>query len=180
MILVVGLGNIGKQYQNTYHNAGFLFIDECVKENFLLEKKFEAYIARSGSTMFAKPTTYMNRSGDAIKKITTYFNIPPENVVIVHDDSDILLGEYKVQNGRGSGGHHGINSIFQQLGTNQLTRIRIGVRPLRFQGLKASQFVLHRISQEDQAILQATFAKIRQTHPEVIGLEQIHHTHKPE
>lgn len=170
MRLVVGLGNIGKKYEGTYHNAGFMFLESCVSEEFRLEKKFESYITRDGETIYALPTTFMNRSGDAVKKIIQYFDIPSDDVIVVHDDSDILLGDFKVQHARGSGGHHGIDSIFDQLGTREVTRIRIGVRPEGLVGVKASRFVLQSIPKEDKEKLYETFNQIKQEYSKILGI----------
>jgi PTH1 family peptidyl-tRNA hydrolase len=129
MKLIVGLGNYGKEYQKTKHNYGFMVIDEFAKRNNFPEFKlnFFSLLSIKNNIIIAKPQTYMNNSGKAVKAISNYYKILPEEIVIVHDDVDIKLGEIKEDQDRGSAGHNGIKSIIENLGTKNFKRIRMGI-----------------------------------------------------
>ncbi len=165
--IIAGLGNPGKEYENTYHNAGFLAVDYFINKvkklpmKTVKDKKFE--FAENGNAIFIKPLTYMNESGLPIKNSLRYFKAGPEELLIMHDDSDILLGEYKLSFERGSGGHKGIESAIQHLKTNKFWRIRIGIRPPSKSGTpkkKASEFVLKNIVPTHKRLLMSAFAAI--------------------
>jgi PTH1 family peptidyl-tRNA hydrolase len=161
MKLVVGLGNIGDNYKQTYHNIGFEFLDFITnKANFSYKKQFLGSIYSQLDTIYLKPHTYMNNSGQAVLAVKQYYNIQDNDITIVHDDSDIALGEYKIHINRGSGGHHGVDSIFQHI-SPAVTRIRIGIRADRFQGQKAQAFVLRHISEEDKVILDQVYKTLQ-------------------
>ncbi len=129
MKLIVGLGNYGKEYQKTKHNYGFMVIDEFAKRNNFPEFKlnFFSLLSIKNNIIIAKPQTYMNNSGKAVKAISNYYKILPEEIVIVHDDVDIKLGEIKEDQDRESAGHNGIKSIIENLGTKNFKRIRMGI-----------------------------------------------------
>lgn len=162
MQLIVGLGNIGDKYKSTYHNIGFEFLDFITNQaEFGHKKQFLGAIYKNGDTIYLKPHTYMNNSGQAVLAVKQYYNIPDDKIIIIHDDSDIVLGEYKIQANRGSGGHHGIDSIFQHI-SPAVTRIRIGIRAERFMGQKAKEFVLRAISEEDKIILEQVYRQVQE------------------
>jgi PTH1 family peptidyl-tRNA hydrolase len=162
MKLIVGLGNIGDNYRDTYHNIGFEFLDIITnKADFGYKKQFLGSIYKEGDTIYLKPHTYMNNSGQAVLAVKKYYNIEDDNIIIIHDDSDIILGEYKIQTNRGSGGHHGVNSVFQHI-SSAVTRIRVGIRAEKFIGQKAQVFVLNKISLEDKTILEQVYKKIQE------------------
>jgi PTH1 family peptidyl-tRNA hydrolase len=132
--LIVGLGNVGKEYEGTRHNAGFMFLDELAREkgaSFKEDSKFRALISeikvKNNKIILAKPTTYMNNSGEAVKLICDYYRIEPEEVLIVHDDLDIELASVKVQFAKGPREHNGVASIKRALGTEEFWSIRIGI-----------------------------------------------------
>jgi PTH1 family peptidyl-tRNA hydrolase len=139
MILVVGLGNVGRQYKDTPHNAGFEFLNafrtSLIEEGYVAdlwknENMFQSEICKirkDGELQFllAKPTTYMNKSGEAVLKLVTKFS--PDLVVIAHDDLDIKLGEFKVQVGKSPKNHNGVLSIEKIKGSSKYIRVRIGV-----------------------------------------------------
>lgn len=130
MQLIVGLGNPGEKYSQNRHNAGFLFVDAVASKNKIgweNKSNLNAEIAKSEKLFLVKPTTFMNSSGLAVRKILDYFNISLNLLYVVHDDLDIKLGEYKLQKAVGPKLHNGINSIENALGTDQFWRIRIGV-----------------------------------------------------
>jgi len=132
--LIVGLGNPGKEYENTRHNTGFLFVDELAKylkaPDFTLQKKLKAEISKSEITL-TKPQTFINKSGDAVLAVSKFYKIKPENILVVHDDIDILWGNFKFSFGRSSAGHKGVESIIKALKTKNFWRLRIGIQPIR-------------------------------------------------
>lgn len=158
MHLIVGLGNPGKKYEKTRHNVGFMIVDALREEltsydvgAWELSKKFNAYIAgctrKSRKLLLAKPTTFMNDSGHAVQLIAHYYKIPPRDILVVHDDKDIPLGEVKVQTDRGHAGHNGIRSIQSCIGTQQFTRYRIGIRSANEKRMQdTAKFVLGKFS----------------------------------
>ena len=161
MKLIVGLGNIGKEYENTYHNIGFQVLDYiCGKDSFSENKKLLSLFYKDGYFIFIKPTTFMNLSGNAVRLCMNYWKINLEDVIIIQDDTDILLGEFKLQKNRGSGGHKGIISISENVQTNDFSRIRIGARSPDYEGIKSSDFVLKKISPKDQEILEKVYKEI--------------------
>lgn len=165
--IIAGLGNPGNEYENTYHNVGFLAVDYFINKvkklslKNLKGKNFE--YAENGNTIFVRPLTFMNESGTAIKNSLKYFKASPNELLVMHDDSDILLGEYKLSFERGSGGHKGIESIIANLKTNKFWRIRIGIRPPSRSGMprkKALEFVLKNISPAHKRLLMSVFADV--------------------
>jgi peptidyl-tRNA hydrolase, PTH1 family len=130
MTIIIGLGNPTKKHENDRHNVGFMTLD-CFasKHSLSFENKniFDAHIANEGEVVFAKPQTYMNDSGLSAQKLFKQYKEMP---VVVYDDVDINLGEVKCSFGRGAGGHNGVQSIIDHLGTKDFFRIRIGVRPV--------------------------------------------------
>lgn len=168
MILLVGLGNIGLDYGNTYHNVGFQCLSFLGEGEFKQDQKLESFILTQAGIVYAKPSTMMNRSGRAVQKIQAYYDIPRTQTIIIHDDSDIALGQYKIQANRGSGGHNGIASIMSSCGGKEMTRIRIGVRSERFQAFKAKDFVLKPISVSDKGVLDTVYERIKEDLPQVI------------
>lgn len=130
MLAFIGLGNPGEKYEKNRHNVGFLFVDAIAKKHGLElvpNKYVESWVTTRDQYLLAKPTTFMNASGDAVKKLISFYSLLVPNIHIVHDDLDIRLGEYKIQKGVGPKLHNGINSIEEKLGTDQFYRIRIGV-----------------------------------------------------
>ncbi|MDP2638552.1 MAG: aminoacyl-tRNA hydrolase [Candidatus Azambacteria bacterium] len=117
--LIVGLGNPGKEYEKTRHNIGLLFIDELSKQSNAPDFKYE------------KSPTFMNKSGIAVSTLSKSLKIKPENILIVHDDIDILWGNFKLSFGRSSAGHKGVESIIKTLKTKNFWRLRIGIQPVR-------------------------------------------------
>lgn len=135
MRLIVALGNPGKQYENTRHNAGFLMLDEIQKSldfpAFELTTKFNALVCEKNlageKIILAKPQSFMNRSGEVTKKLLTFYKIPKENVTVLHDDLDLELGKFKISLDASAAGHNGVQNIIDQLGSQQFKRIRIGI-----------------------------------------------------
>ncbi len=161
--IIVGLGNPGKEYEDTYHNVGSWMIEERLAQSgasgFQKEKIFQ--FSKGGGLIFAKPLIFMNDSGRAVQAVLKKFNARTDNLLVIHDDSDIIVGDYKVAWGRGSAGHNGIKSIIDTLGTQDFWRLRIGIRPLPVRGkrLKAGDFVLKKISLANKKTLKQVFEK---------------------
>lgn len=145
MKLIVGLGNPGAKYSKVRHNLGFMVVDELVKKmeggEWKMEEKFKSEILLrqladqndNEVVMVAKPQTYMNNSGLAVKLLTTYYQLPPTDVIIVHDELDLPLGKIKVRLGGAAAGHHGVESIIKALDNDQFIRVRLGIGNLRTQ-----------------------------------------------
>lgn len=166
MYLIVGLGNPGKSYIKTRHNVGFLMIDELQKRysfpEFTLSKKHTSLVSEGivneTQVLLAKPQTFMNNSGKAVKS----FAKAKPTLIVVHDDIDIPLGSIKVSENRGSAGHKGIDSIIQSLGTKNFTRIRIGIRPTKGKPDNIEKFVLKSFSSTETKLLTPSIADAMQ------------------
>lgn len=133
MNLIVGLGNPGEKYASTRHNIGFMVADKLLKEELSVEKSWEfnkglkTELFKIGDLIFAKPQTFMNESGVAVKKLIDLYKIEPQNLWVLHDDIDFPLGKIRIKVGGGSAGHHGIESIIRETGADLFVRFRLGV-----------------------------------------------------
>ncbi|WP_342610518.1 aminoacyl-tRNA hydrolase [Staphylococcus hsinchuensis] len=154
MKCIVGLGNVGKRFEQTRHNIGFEVIDYMLDQHrFTLDKqKFKgAYtIERIGNekVMFIEPLTMMNLSGEAVGPLMKYYDIDVEDLIVLYDDLDLPQGEIRLRQKGSAGGHNGMKSIIQVLGTDRFKRIRIGVdRPSN--GMSIADYVLQKFSKEE-------------------------------
>ncbi|HUY69535.1 MAG TPA: aminoacyl-tRNA hydrolase [Candidatus Tyrphobacter sp.] len=151
--LIVGLGNPGKKYESTYHNVGFLAVSALAGKSGLrlrrpgLRAKFQ--IASAGGFFLARPLTYMNESGQAVKAALAYLKLSPADLIVIHDEADLPAGRFKFASGGQSAGHKGIASVIHCLGTTDFSRLRIGVGQLQDPRLKAGDFVLRKIAPGD-------------------------------
>ncbi len=134
MPLIAGLGNPGRQYARTRHNAGFMVLDRLAdrwRVSLGSKKKFQARVAlldRDGNRLLlCQPETFMNASGESVKAISAFYRVGPENILTVVDDADLPLGEIRLRPRGSSGGHHGLESIEQHLGTREFPRLRVGI-----------------------------------------------------
>jgi peptidyl-tRNA hydrolase, PTH1 family len=159
MKLIVGLGNIGKKYENTRHNAGFLAVDllaEGLEASWTEDKKHNALIAKTSlhgeTVLLAKPTTFMNLSGEAVQSLASYYKVDPKDILIVQDELDLAPGSLAFMSKGGDAGHNGISSIQERLGTNETARLRLGVgRPM---GTMATEdWVLGKLDEATRKIL---------------------------
>jgi len=131
--LVVGLGNPGRDYEDTRHNAGFMVVDKIAQDfNISFNKtKFDTIFGRGFiedvDVLLAKPLAFMNRSGPPLQKLAHYFRIPGEDMLVIHDDIDLAFGRLKIKEKGGHGGHNGIRSIMDAFGGGDFDRLRIGV-----------------------------------------------------
>lgn len=157
MYLIVGLGNPGREYENTRHNVGFMIIDRFAKDNNLefSKSKFNGlYIdtnINNKKTILLKPQSYMNLSGEVVKKFVDFYKIPIENVFIIHDDLDIELGKYKLKTNSSSGGHNGLKNIELHLGTKNYKRLKIGIS--KNKNYDTKDYVLGKFLNEEKEIL---------------------------
>lgn len=148
MKLIVGLGNPGKEYENTRHNVGFLFIDKLSTE------------VDSQKNILLKPQTFMNNSGMAVRTKIDFYKLSPADLIVIHDDKDLLLGEYKIQKDRGAAGHNGVQSIIDHLGTRDFMRVRIGIAHEDKQTMgDTADFVLNKFTKEEKEVLNKTVDK---------------------
>lgn len=159
MKLIVGLGNIGKEYDGTRHNVGFMVLDELAKrEGISFNKvKNEATLAdfmfKGEKIILAKPLTYMNESGRSVRPLMDFYKIPVEDVIIIHDDMDLPVGHLRLRQKGSAGGHNGIKSLISHLGTQEFKRIKIGIdHPQR---MSVVDWVLSRFTKEQQNQLES-------------------------
>jgi PTH1 family peptidyl-tRNA hydrolase len=159
--VVVGLGNPGKAYENTYHNVGWLALAAMTGPEAGHKKYKELFeYAAIGDIVFVWPLTYMNDSGKAVREALKKFNAKPKDLLVIHDDSDLTVGAYKIASARGSAGHKGVQSIIDVLKTNAFARIRIGIRPAReAKRQKAGEFALKNITPANRKIFDSIFSK---------------------
>ena len=167
--LIVGLGNPGAAYKNTYHNVGLLAIDALLKsaereKNALrpVRKGRFAY-AKRGKYIFIQLSAFMNESGVPVKAALHWFKAKPGELLVIHDDSDIPAGEFKISFGRGSAGHRGVLSIIEVLGTKNFWRLRIGVRGFSSSArtkIKAREFILRTMRPADRKRIYSVLAEI--------------------
>jgi len=157
--LIVGLGNPGTKYQLTRHNIGFLFIDALV-EAFAGERKYKSEFKAETqklkigdhSVIVCKPQTFMNLSGDSVQPLLQYYNLTPEDLLVVHDEVDLPFGQLRFQTARGHGGHNGIRHIHQMLASDAYARLRLGVgRPPEGSSMEVHQWVLSNFSADERA-----------------------------
>ena len=152
MKLVVGLGNPGKEYENTRHNIGFMMIDEIVKTYNLTGKEkmnglYYELNVKGEKVYLLKPLSYMNLSGEVVRKYIDYFKINIEDILIINDDLDLPIGTHKLREKGSSGGHNGLKNIEQHLNTNNYKRLKIGISNNK--NIDTKDYVLGRFSKED-------------------------------
>ena len=190
--LVVGLGNPGPEYERTRHNAGFWFVDALAHQfgkSLANEKKFFGLAGRlSGDCWMIKPTTFMNRSGQAVAALAGFYQIPPEQILVVHDELDLKPGEVKMKLGGGAAGHNGLKDILARLGTPDFWRLRIGIGHPREQELSEQEvvdYVLHRPSLAHQKLIDEVLEKCLGVWPALArgemerAIHQLHTKPKP-
>lgn len=178
MKLIVGLGNPGKQYEGTRHNAGFMFLDKLVSNSvfvtpgeeiqFSKEEKFDSLIAQTvlagEKFIFVKPQTFMNLSGNAVAEIMQYYKISPEDLIVVSDDADLPIGTSRIRTDGSSGGQKGLQSIIDILNLNTFVRVRIGIKALasdqdeadNLSQISLSDFVLSKFDKREEKVLEAS------------------------
>lgn len=152
MKLVVGLGNPGTKYLKNRHNAGFLILDECAKNEGLdwkFSQDFMGHFVKKGEVVFFKPTTFMNDSGSAVKNISDFYHIKKDDVLVVYDEVDLPFGKIRLAFDGLSAGHKGIDSIIKGIGGADFAKLRVGIgRPK--EGADVSLYVLQDFTSDEQ------------------------------
>ena len=171
--LVVGLGNPGADYVMTRHNAGWWFVDMLARAHggsFSHERKFSGDVCRISigghDVRLLKPTTFMNRSGQAVKTLSSYLKVPTEGILVAHDDLDLPFGTVRLKRGGGSGGHNGLKDIIAHLGED-FVRLRFGVA--HPQGAKdVIDYVLQRASATEESAIMESMAAAAEAMPQLL------------
>jgi len=165
MNLIIGLGNPGKAYANNRHNVGFRCINKLAKVHGipLAQRSCQAQFGigqiAGKEVVLAKPRTFMNLSGKSVKLLIRRFQTDPGNLLIIHDDLDLPLGNIRLYSGGGSGGHKGVESIITQMGSKDFPRIRVGIGRPQGDG-DAVAFVLSDFSPEERVVIEDTIARV--------------------
>lgn len=170
MKLVVGLGNPGDKYDGTRHNIGFMLLDKYIN-GFTLNKKFNAYekITNYGDekVLFIKPLSFMNLSGDVVKRYIDYYKINISDLYVIQDDLDMEIGKIKVCYNHNSGGHNGIKNIIECIGSKAFVRIKIGI------GRSSNDiidYVLTKFSKDDYNTLNNSFEKLNNIFDDIVNM----------
>lgn len=172
IVMVVGLGNPGPNYENTRHNAGALFVEALARDAGQVlrpEKKYHGHYARiqwqSIELHLLNPATFMNRSGQSVKALADFFKISPSQILVAHDELDLPPGTAKLKKGGGHGGHNGLRDTIAHLGTNEFQRLRIGIGHPG-DSRKVTGYVLGRLGKRETEDLNAVFGEIMRVLPD--------------
>ena len=165
--MIVGLVNPGKKYERTWHNLGFAVLDSLQQElgfaDFKKSIKFKGETAKGEvgdeTVILLKPETYMNNSGLAAEAVSSYFKIKPEDVIVIHDDLDLPLGKLRIAFDSSAGGHNGIKSIIEKIGSKKFYRIKIGVKTELLAKIDSADYVLAGWSKEQKSVVQEQIKK---------------------
>jgi PTH1 family peptidyl-tRNA hydrolase len=172
--LIVGLGNPGKEYEATRHNAGFWWVDELARKhsvNFKAESKFHGQVARATlhghEVHLLKPQTFMNVSGRSVVALALFYKILPDQILVVHDELDLPPGSAKLKLGGGHGGHNGLKDIIAHLGTKEFWRLRVGIG---HPGERAEvvNYVLNAPRKEEQGLIEEAMQRGQDVAPLII------------
>jgi len=175
--LIVGLGNPGPEYETTRHNAGFWLADQVaddLRASFSFEKSFSGLVAKARhggeNVLLLKPATYMNRSGQAVGALARFYKLAPQQVLVLHDELDLLPGQVKLKQGGGHAGHNGLKDIQAALGSPDFWRMRIGIGHPRTLGLAqpVADFVLHPPRRDEQQAIEAVLDRCRAVVPSML------------
>lgn len=164
MKIIVGLGNPGTKYRMSRHNIGFQVVDHVAQINHISirTKRFRSLYGTGWidfqEVLLSKPMTFMNRSGEAVKKTTDFFHLGMEDVIVVHDDLDLPFGRLRFKQRGGDGGHQGVRSIIERMGGNSFLRLKVGIgRPP--QGMESADYVLDVFDRTEQSLLDQTLSQ---------------------
>ncbi len=165
MILIVGLGNPGEEYQNTRHNVGFMVLDLLLKKLTSVDKsiweknkKFNCLLAKPNKDLLlVKPNSFMNASGEVVGKLMAFYKVSGFGLYVVHDDVDLPLGKIKISLSHGSAGHKGVESIINTLGSNNFVRVRVGIGSDK--KISAEKFVLSQFEEIETPVLNKAVKK---------------------
>lgn len=159
MMLIVGLGNPGRQYENTRHNLGFRVLDLLASSE-EWQDKYDSKLIKLDDVILAKPQTFMNKSGEAVNEILKFY--PAAELVVIHDDLDLPLGAIRIHKNASSAGHHGIESIIDSLNSQNFIRVRLGVdNPQTRQNIPADDYVLQKFTAEEETIVKEVLEKAK-------------------
>jgi PTH1 family peptidyl-tRNA hydrolase len=176
VILLVGLGNPGKEYEHTRHNVGFMCLDSFVAksdemEDWMLKKDLKCLLSsgRIGDArvIAVKPTTYMNLSGEAVQAVVNFYKVPQAQILVIHDELDIDFGQIRLRVGGSAAGHNGIKSVSQHIGEDY-GRVRIGIGPKKPERIKSEDFVLQKFNESEQSQLPNLTQEVNATLSEYI------------
>ncbi len=173
--IITGLGNPGKRYDGTRHNAGFAVVDQMAIQMsavWRMNNRFRAELAELGGYCLLKPQTFMNLSGDAVAQVAQFYKVPADHIVVVHDDLDIEMGQIKYGLGKGPKMHRGLQSVETQLGTPDFWRIRVGVEDRtseEHQVLPGEKYVLMPLSDSEEVIFQQGVRQALLKVAEIVG-----------
>ena len=155
MKLIIGLGNPGKEYENTRHNIGFMVLDYFLG-NKKMSEKFNALYELDNNfqdkVLFIKPLTYMNASGDALIQFVNYYKINHKDILVIQDDLDLPVGKYRLKYNSSSGGHNGIKSIISVLGTEEIPRLKVGIAHNK--NVETKDYVLGKFGKQEISMIQ--------------------------
>ena len=160
--LIVGLGNPGGQYDNTRHNAGYAVADELARRGgFAIQRvRFKALtgtaVIGGQGALVMKPTTYMNLSGEAVGEAARFYKLSPERVLVISDDVDLPLGRLRLRAGGSAGGHNGLKSVIQHLGSDRFPRLKVGVGGKPHPDYDLADWVLGKLQGEDKKVMDET------------------------
>lgn len=158
MWLIVGLGNPGRKYSRTRHNIGFMVVEEIAGRcNADFTRKREGYRIGKGSledhdVLLIEPFLYMNKSGPVVKNVLIKYNIPRDKLIVVHDDLDMETGKVRIRRTGSSGGHKGLESIIQSIGSKDFIRLKIGIG--REEGMPAEEYVLWKFNRQEMQVIE--------------------------
>ncbi|MFA5103577.1 MAG: aminoacyl-tRNA hydrolase [Candidatus Margulisiibacteriota bacterium] len=159
MYLIVGLGNPGKQYENTRHNIGFKVIEELARRYgavLRFKSAFNAFVSKADiegeNALLFLPQTYMNNSGQAVSSIMRKYALKPGHLIVIHDEIDLPSATIKIKNGGGAAGHNGLGSIIEHLGSRDFIRIRIGIGRPDKEKLSGAEYVLSPFSKSEKKL----------------------------
>jgi peptidyl-tRNA hydrolase, PTH1 family len=179
-LLIVGLGNIGDEYNNTRHNIGFMAIDDFANKNnfdgWVNKKDLKCHLTQKtfGQTriILVKPTTYMNLSGEAMQKVQHFYKVSNDKTIAIYDELDIDFGQIRTRTGGSAAGHNGMKSLIQHCGEG-FGRVRIGVGPKLHEQQDSTDFVLSRFSKEQEAKLPKLYDEINSILTDTIYGEEL-------
>ena len=173
MYLIVGLGNPENEYAHTRHNMGFDTINQIAQNNNIqiTKNKFkglcESTIIQNQKVILLKPQTYMNLSGESVKEVAEFYNLKPEEIIVIYDDIDIEKGHIKIRKKGGAGSHNGMKSVVEELQSTDFARIRVGIGQPEFKS-DMINYVIGKVSQEEQEILQQGVEKAAKAVEEIL------------
>ena len=185
--LVVGLGNPGKEYERTRHNAGFWLVERFASANGVMlrkDGKFQALVGRHEQAFLLMPQSFMNGSGRAVQMLAGFFKIKPDEVLVVHDELDFAPGVARVKQGGGIAGHNGLKDISQRLATHEYWRLRIGVGKPQ-PGREGADYVLEKPPAEEKSAIDAAIDKCLGVLPQILSgdmqgaMNKLHTEEKP-